>query len=100
MRMNVSQTLAPDFWRGSFVPALRNTHGYVVGLFGKVLNDMQDYGCSSGTTPGVDRMFVQCEHVFYNDSVTNSCRFTVAAKLCTTYAVRRQCSVHAPCTAQ
>mgnify|MGYP006892579495 CR=1 FL=1 len=38
-------------------------------MFGKVLNDMTDYGCNAKTfTAHVDRMFVMCKHVFYNET--------------------------------
>ena len=38
-------------------------------VFGKVLNSMTDYGCNGhSTVAGVDRLFVMCKHVFYNES--------------------------------
>eukprot|EP00947_MAST-08B_sp_MAST-8B-sp1_P006067 g6067.t1 len=68
MRMNTSQTKNPGFWQESFVQQLHDKHNYTTGLFGKVLNTMKDYGCNAKTTTsGVDRMFVMCEHVFYNE---------------------------------
>lgn len=45
MRMNTSRTKNPDFWRNSFVHRLKYEFGYKTGMFGKVLNDMSDYGC-------------------------------------------------------
>ena len=69
MRMNTSQTRNPGFWQDSFVNQLHTKHGYLTGMFGKVLNDMTDYGCNGKTaTSGVDRMFVMCKHVFYNET--------------------------------
>jgi N-acetylglucosamine-6-sulfatase len=69
MRMNSSQTLNPGFWQNSFISDLHSKHGYATGIFGKVLNDMTDYGCNGNTiTSGVDRMFVMCKHVFYNET--------------------------------
>ena len=46
MRMNTSQTLNPGFWQNSFVHRLKTDFGYQTGMFGKVLNDMTDYGCN------------------------------------------------------
>ena len=67
MRMNTSLTLNPDFWANSFVQTLHDVHGYATGMFGKVLNDMDDYGCvSNDHPPGVDRTFVMCTHTFVN----------------------------------
>ena len=69
MRMNTSQRLNPRFWEESFPYRLRFEHGYTVGLFGKVLNVMEDYGCDGrSTAAGVDRLFVMCKHVYYNES--------------------------------
>ena len=69
MRMNTSQTRNPSFWQESFVNQLHTKHGYATGMFGKVLNDMNDYGCNGKTTTsGVDRMFVMCKHVFFNET--------------------------------
>ena len=45
MRQNTSRTLNPEFWLNSFVYRLKYEHGYKTGMFGKVLNDMTDYGC-------------------------------------------------------
>ena len=71
MRMNTSQTLNPGFWQNSFVKTLHDKYGYTTGMFGKVLNDMSDYGCvpSKGaeSPSGVDRSFIMCKHVFYNE---------------------------------
>ena len=69
MRMNTSLTLNPDFWAKSVVQTLHDVHGYATGMFGKVLNDMDDYGCvSNDHPPGVDRTFVMCTHTFVNCS--------------------------------
>ena len=70
MRMNVSQTMNPGFWRDwSFVRELHYAHGYRTGLFGKVLNDMADYGCDGkSTTDGVDRTFAMCAAQYVNQS--------------------------------
>ena len=67
MRMNSSLTLNPSFWAKSFVQTLHDVHGYATGMFGKVLNDMDDYGCKSNDhPPGVDRTFIMCTHTFVN----------------------------------
>jgi N-acetylglucosamine-6-sulfatase len=69
MRMNTSRTLNPGFWQNSFVKRLHDKHGYATGMFGKVLNDMEDYGCDmKRRLDSVDRMFVMCIHSFYNES--------------------------------
>ena len=70
MRMNVSRTMNPGFWRDwSFVRELHYAHGYRTGLFGKVLNDMADYGCDGkSATDGVDRMFAMCKAQYVNQS--------------------------------
>ena len=72
MRQNVSRADNPGFWDGSFVRRLHDDHGYLTGVFGKVLNQMGTYGCdgTSGLPPGVDRQYVMCNpNYFDNDWV-------------------------------
>ena len=64
MRMNTSQTLNPGFWQNSFVHTLKTHFGYRTGMFGKVLNDMSDYGCNGGCC--------QCIVVVFDIASTNS----------------------------
>jgi N-acetylglucosamine-6-sulfatase len=67
MHMNTSRTLNPGFWQESFVNRLYREHGYTTGMFGKVLNQMSDYGCNEGsTTPGLDRIFTMCGPSYTN----------------------------------
>ena len=69
MRMNTSQTLNPGFWQGTFISKLHREHGYATGIFGKVLNDMTDYGCDEkSTTSNLDRAFIMCKHVYFNEA--------------------------------
>ena len=58
MRMNTSRTLNPGFWTDSFVYRLKYDHGYNTGMFGKVLNDMTDYGCDGACVRACVRRFV------------------------------------------
>ena len=69
MRMNSSRVDNPAFWANSFVRALSVDHGYKVGVFGKLLNTMDSYGCNGAASmaDGVDRMFVMCNAAFYNE---------------------------------
>merc|ERR1719192_790194 len=69
MRMNTSQEENPMWWKRSFVRTLHNKYGYTTGLFGKVLNKMQSYGCDgkSSIPDGVDRAYYMCNGAgFYN----------------------------------
>lgn len=69
MNMNVSRTDNPQWWEDTFVSRLRRDHGYAVGMFGKVLNVMDSYGCSPGfRTPNVDRFLIMCNHNFFNET--------------------------------
>jgi N-acetylglucosamine-6-sulfatase len=55
MRMNTSRADNPGWWESSLVPAL-HAAGYETGMFGKVLNKMNTYGCDQGwhsLPPGV-----------------------------------------------
>lgn len=73
MWQNSSRSENPEFWEYSVVKQLHNK-GYTTGLFGKVLNNMQSYGCdgTSGIPPGVDRQLVMCTHTFFNCSWVNN----------------------------
>jgi N-acetylglucosamine-6-sulfatase len=69
MNMNVSRTDNPEWWEDTLVAKLRRDHGYAVGMFGKVLNVMDSYGCKPGfKTPHVDRFLVMCNHNFFNET--------------------------------
>lgn len=72
MRQNTSRVDNPSFWEHSVVKQLHD-HGYITGAFGKVLNDMDSYGCDgvSGLPPGLDRSLVMCTHTFFNCSWVN-----------------------------
>ena len=73
MRMNTSRDANPAFWENSLPARLRRDHGYAVGLFGKVLNVMDTYGCVDGyTTPHVDRALIMCNHNFFNETWVDS----------------------------
>ena len=73
MRMNTSRVYNPGFWQHSLVATLKTKHGYATGLFGKVLNVMDSYGCVPGfSTPHVDRLFVMCNHNFFNERWADS----------------------------
>lgn len=68
MTMNTSRDENPAFWESSLVSKLRVDHGYATGLFGKVLNEMDTYGCVTGySTPHVDRGLIMCNHAFVNE---------------------------------
>lgn len=70
--MNTSRVANPGYWEGSFVRALNLEHGYTTGLFGKVLNNMKDYGCdNTNFADGIDRSFIMCKIAFYNAQFTN-----------------------------
>lgn len=72
MHMNTSRVENPGFWEGSFIRSLNLDHGYTTGLFGKVLNDMKDYGCDNKNfADGIDRSFIMCTVAFYNAKWTN-----------------------------
>mmetsp|Transcript_93642 Transcript_93642/g.180696 ORF Transcript_93642/g.180696 Transcript_93642/m.180696 type:complete len:581 (+) Transcript_93642:35-1777(+) len=76
MHMNTSRVQNPGFWADSFIPALKK-QGYTTGLFGKVLNKMDDYGCDGKHfAEGVDRSFIMCKIKFYGAHWTN---FTATA---------------------
>jgi len=71
MRQNTSRYDNPSFWEHSVVTQL-NRKGYTTGMFGKVLNDMDSYGCDgSGLPPALDRSLVMCTHTFFNCSWVN-----------------------------
>ena len=76
MRMNSSRVDNPDFWKNSFPRALSVDHGYKVGIFGKLLNQMETYGCNGADSmaDGVDRMFVMCNAAFYDEKWADSRR--------------------------
>lgn len=78
MRMNSSRTINPDFWQKSFIRRLNGEYGYTTGVFGKLLNIMDDYGCSGKehAANGIDRQVVMCNPDFYNTRWTN---FTTTA---------------------
>jgi len=65
--MNSSRFDNPGFWETSPLVRLHKV-GYTTGMFGKVLNDMNSYGCDgqSGLPPGVDRQVVMCTHTFFD----------------------------------
>eukprot|EP00041_Stephanoeca_diplocostata_P003934 m.39508 g.39508 ORF g.39508 m.39508 type:complete len:609 (-) comp14720_c0_seq1:149-1975(-) len=67
MRQNTSRATNPGFWENSVVMHLHNA-GYTTGMFGKVLNVMDTYGCksSSGMPPGLDRSLIMCTHTFFD----------------------------------
>ena len=67
MWMNSSRDDNPGFWETSPLVRLHNV-GYTTGMFGKVLNNMDSYGCDgkSGLPPGVDRQVVMCTHTFFD----------------------------------
>ena len=77
MRMNSSRVDNPAFWHNSFIRTL-HTRGWTTGVFGKLLNKMNSYGCDGSDTvaDGVDRMKVMCGANFYNQQWAD---FTVAA---------------------
>lgn len=59
MGMNTSRDHNPEFWTDSIVSKLHRDHGYATGMFGKVLNVMDTFGCVDGyNTPNLDRTFV------------------------------------------
>ena len=70
MHMNTSQAKNPDFWQDSFVPVLHDALGYTTGMFGKLLNSMDDYGCDgvSGVPRGFDRYFAMCDPKYYEQT--------------------------------
>ena len=73
MRMNTSRDHNPAFWENSLPARLRSERGYAVGLFGKVLNVMDTYGCVEGyTTPHVDRALIMCNHNYENEKWLDS----------------------------
>eukprot|EP01052_Picozoa_sp_SAG31_P018211 SAG31_NODE_1281_length_9019_cov_4.758072_3_plen_273_part_00 len=49
MSMNTSRVYNPGFWDDSIVATLKKHHGYATALFGKVLNEMDSYGCAEGS---------------------------------------------------
>ena len=62
----------PGWWEDSFVLALHKA-GYTTGLFGKVLNQMNSYGCTPSVgpegknlAPGIDQQAVMCTVNYYN----------------------------------
>lgn len=61
MRMNTSRDDNPMWWKRSFVRTLHE-QGYTTGLFGKVLNKMNTYGCKGGKSipGGIDRAYYMC----------------------------------------
>jgi|EP01047_Picozoa_sp_COSAG01_P040723 hypothetical protein len=73
MSMNTSLVFNPGFWESSIVATLKKKGGFATGLFGKVLNAMDSYGCTENfTTPYVDRFFVMCNHNFFNERWADS----------------------------
>jgi len=69
MRMNTSRDTNPMWWEQSFVHTLHYDYGYVTGLFGKVLNNMNTYGCKGNKSipDGIDRAYYMCGGCnFYN----------------------------------
>lgn len=53
MNFTVPDLISAGFWQRSFVHTLKVKYGYATGMFGKVLNDMSDYGCDQkSATPG------------------------------------------------
>lgn len=69
MRMNTSQDTNPMWWKRSIVHTLHYDYGYVTGLFGKVLNNMNTYGCTGNKKipDGIDRAYYMCGGAnFYN----------------------------------
>lgn len=73
MRMNSSRTENPSFWGNSFIRLLHTEHGYKTGIFGKLLNQMGDYGCDGikSAADGLDRNFAMCNAAFYNEQWSN-----------------------------
>ena len=79
MRMNTSRCEGsdckgysgnPSFWTDSFMHRLRYDHGYTTGVFGKLLNNMQTYGCDGNeptAPPGLDRTFIMCNPAFADE---------------------------------
>ena len=68
MFMNTSRDDNPAFWESSLPARLRRDHGYATGLFGKVLNVMDTYGCDEGyRAPHLDRALIMCNHNFFNE---------------------------------
>jgi len=60
----------PSFWTDSFIHRLRYDHGYTTGIFGKLLNAMDTYGCDGQETTaphGLDRTFIMCNPAFANE---------------------------------
>jgi hypothetical protein len=73
MSMNTSRDHDPSFWDSSLVSRLRRDHGYATGIFGKVLNIMDTYGCLDGySTPNVDRLFLMCNHNYFDERWADS----------------------------
>ncbi len=68
MNMNVSRDDDPSWWENTFVSRLRRDHGYATGMFGKVLNVMDTYGCKTDyKTPHMDRALIMCNHNYFNE---------------------------------
>eukprot|EP00937_MAST-01D_sp_MAST-1D-sp2_P005871 g5871.t1 len=68
MFMNTSRDDNPGFWERSLPARLRRDHGYATGMFGKVLNVMDTYGCRPGyKAPHLDRSMIMCNHNYFNE---------------------------------
>ena len=71
MRMNTSRVENPNFWKNSFVSMLKTKFKYNTGIFGKMLNVMDTYGCNGTGLEDVDRSFIMCNPSFYNPTWAN-----------------------------
>ena len=62
--MNTSRAENPNFWKNSFVSMLKTKFKYNTGIFGKMLNVMDTYGCNGTGLEDVDRSFIMCDLAF------------------------------------
>ena len=69
--MNTSRADNPNFWKNSFVSMLKTKFKYNTGIFGKMLNVMDTYGCNGTGLEDVDRSFIMCDPSFYNQTWAN-----------------------------
>ena len=68
MRTNTSRSENPAFWQSGLISTLHNKFGYTTGVFGKMLNRMETYGClgKGWVPPEIDRGFFMCDPDYYN----------------------------------
>lgn len=72
MSMNTSRVYNPSFWDNSLVATLKR-RGYATAVFGKMLNEMDTFGCAEGFTPPyLDRFLIMCNHNFFKERWADS----------------------------